>query len=566
MTVAHELALRGECEVTVYELRATAGGKARSIDGVSAAPPGLSHVPGEHGFRFVPGFYRHLPDTMARIPLAGSRDRVVDNLVEATDTLIAQDGDQPPLIAPNQAPGASWLDGIKQARSFARATELTISDQLHFLWVLLRLMSASPRRRFRSYEQQSWWDFSNAERRTRAYREFLADGLTRSLVAAKAREISARTGGYILLQLLAESSRPSAPADRVLNGPTSTVWIDPWLDELRRLGVRFELGHRVEELVSDRSGVTGVAGHQVSWEGGTPTQGAQFEDQADLFVAAVPVEVIRDQLDLGNLPSRSPELRNLGSLTSRWMNGIQFYLREDVPIVRGHAIYIDSPWALTSVSQRQFWPSVDFSHFGEGRIGGVLSVDVSDWDARGAHVAADKPARDCTQQEIAEEVWAQLKQALNHPVPVLEDENLVSWFVDPDIVAPNPGHATRESMNLEPLLINTKGSWDARPNASLSGGLRLYLAADYVRTYTDLATMEAANEAARRAVNAILDATGSAAPRCPVWPLVETGGRLFAVIRAIDALVFRLTPSSSATRSPIRARVARPAGASSSAR
>ena len=34
----------------------------------------------------------------------------------------------------------------------------------------------------------------------------------------------------------------------------------------------------------------------------------------------------------------------------------------------------------------------------------------------------------------------------------------------------------------------------------------LVLAADYVRTHTDLATMEGANEAARRAVNAILDA------------------------------------------------------------
>ena len=37
------------------------------------------------------------------------------------------------------------------------------------------------------------------------------------------------------------------------------------------------------------------------------------------------------------------------------------------------------------------------------------------------------------------------------------------------------------------------------------------LAADYVRTHTDLATMEAANEAARRAVNGILCAAGSSA-------------------------------------------------------
>ena len=44
----------------------------------------------------------------------------------------------------------------------------------------------------------------------------------------------------------------------------------------------------------------------------------------------------------------------------------------------------------------------------------------------------------------------------------------------------------------------------------------LFLASDYIQTYTDLATMEGANEAARRAVNGILDARGlgrAAVPR-----------------------------------------------------
>ena len=37
------------------------------------------------------------------------------------------------------------------------------------------------------------------------------------------------------------------------------------------------------------------------------------------------------------------------------MNGIQFYLETDEPLADGHAIYLDSNWALTSISQRQFW-------------------------------------------------------------------------------------------------------------------------------------------------------------------------------------------------------------------
>jgi hypothetical protein len=39
-----------------------------------------------------------------------------------------------------------------------------------------------------------------------------------------------------------------------------------------------------------------------------------------------------------------------------------------------------------------------------------------------------------------------------------------------------------------------------------------------VRTDVDLATMEGANESARRAVNALLDADHSTAERCHIWP------------------------------------------------
>jgi hypothetical protein len=91
-----------------------------------------------------------------------------------------------------------------------------------------------------------------------------------------------------------------------------------------------------------------------------------------------------------------------------------------------------------------------------------------------------------------------------------------AWFIDPAIEFPNP----TEAANLEPLLINTAGSWDDRPEATTRIP-NLLLAADYVRTNTDLATMEGANEAARRAVNAILDVTGSAAPRCQIFALTE---------------------------------------------
>jgi hypothetical protein len=66
----------------------------------------------------------------------------------------------------------------------------------------------------------------------------------------------------------------------------------------------------------------------------------------------------------------------------------------------------------------------------------------------------------------------------------------------------------------------------------------LFLASDFVRTYTDLATMEGANEAARRAVNGILDAARSSAPRCEVWKLAEPS--IFGLARTLDRVRWKL--------------------------
>jgi uncharacterized protein with NAD-binding domain and iron-sulfur cluster len=232
------------------------------------------------------------------------------------------------------------------------------------------------------------------------------------------------------------------------------------------------------------------------------------------------------------LVASEPRLGRLHLLRTRWMNGIMFYLRQDVPVVAGHTIYVDSDWALTSVSQRQFWPRIDFSRMGNGDVGGILSVDISDWERPSRRTG--KVASMSSAEEIKDEVWAQLKEHLNdNGRAVLDDANLVGWYLDDDISFPNPSAAA----NAEPLLINTAGSWENRP-AAVTAVPNLFLAADFVRTHTDLATMEGANEAARRAVNGILDASRSTAARCPVWRLREPA--LFGPARALDRIRWRL--------------------------
>ena len=178
------------------------------------------------------------------------------------------------------------------------------------------------------------------------------------------------------------------------------------------------------------------------------------------------------------------------------MNGVMLYLREDVPQVRGHSIYIDSPWALSSISQREFWRH-GLAGMGDGQVRGILSVDVSDWKEG---ISAGRAAWRSSRSEIAKEVVDQLRSHLeDDAAQQLHDSNLWGVFIDPAITHPNPS----EAVNAEPLLINTPRSWQFRPEAETQID-NLFLAADYVRTDTDLATMESANEAARKAVNGIL--------------------------------------------------------------
>ena len=531
MSAAHELAERG-FEVVVYEQRTVAGGKARSVDAIPGTG-GRRALPGEHGFRFFPGFYSHLPDTMRRIPYPGRLNGVLDNLVTSTQLEIAREEGQNELIGPAHFPVSvsDWEATLRFALDLATHMGIPVEDQVHFVGLLSDLLSACEARRFAQYENESWWDFADAEHRSVPFQKFLADGLTRSLVAARAREMSARTGGYILLQLLQDLGTPGGQADRVLCGPTNDVWIDPWLEELQRRGVTYRFGCRVDAIQSRGERVTSVSGQRVDAAGAS--LGSAFDDTADYYVVAVPVEVLRERIAMDDLRRACPALARLDALTVRWMNGIMFYLQRDVPVIHGHTIYIDSSWALTSISQRQFWPGFNLHGMGGADVDGILSVDISDWERPARRLG--KVASMCTAEEIKDEVWAQMKDHLNDGDEVLADANRAASFLDPDVVPPNPTDAT----NLEPLLVNTAGSWPNRPPAELPEVANLFLAGDYVQTNTDLATMEGANEAARRAVNAILEASGSDAERCAVHELHEPGGLPFALARELDRVVFK---------------------------
>ncbi|GAA1640859.1 hypothetical protein GCM10009733_042440 [Nonomuraea maheshkhaliensis] len=194
------------------------------------------------------------------------------------------------------------------------------------------------------------------------------------------------------------------------------------------------------------------------------------------------------------------------------MNGVMIYLKEPRPIANGHLIYAATPWALTSISQAQFWSGDFAARYGDGTVTDCLSLDLSDWNTPG--ILFGKTAKQCTRPQIVQEVLAQVRSALPGGAALLPDSIVRFWYVDPAIT----GEATPAVANDEPLLINTPSSWADRPGASTAIP-NLFLAADHVRNSINLATMEGANEAGRMTANAVLDASGSSAARARLFSL-----------------------------------------------
>lgn len=541
MSAAHELIERGFM-VEVFERKAIPGGKARSLQAMGPSwdpspfePNARAHpdapgrpLPGEHGFRFFPGFYKHIVHTMGRIPFQGGS--VAQNLVDARELRIAP-FDRPSFHLPARFPSTPddlKLDVFAILAALSGQLGVGVEDGLFFSTKMWQFLTSCEERRLVEYERTNWWDFIEAEARSEAYRQYFGNGITRSLVAAKARRASAKTIGDVFLQIVFDMLLPGVAADRLLNGPTNDVWINPWLAYLEQQGVIYHRNAYVTEIRCERGRIRSAT---VAMKGGLR------EVTGDYFIGALPVERMAELLQ-PSLLACDPSLANLHALTEyvEWMNGIQFYLTEDVPLAGGHVIYVDSPWALTSVSQAQFWKTFDLTTYGDGNVKGLLSVDISDWDVNGLN---GKQARHCSREEIALETWAQLKRSLNVETEVLRDKHLHSWFLDPDIeeVDSDSDESTpRLITNLEPLLVNYVDTWRMRPEA-VTRIPNFFLASDYVRTFTDLATMEAANEAARRAVNGVLRAARVDVALCEVWNLHEPA--VFLPFRAHDRMRYR---------------------------
>ncbi|MBJ7331050.1 MAG: FAD-dependent oxidoreductase [Solirubrobacteraceae bacterium] len=529
LSAALELIERG-FDVTVYEPREL-GGKARSNVVPGSGTGGRPDLPGEHGYRGFLGYYHNLHELMARIPVPEDDRGTLGRLTASTTAMFSREGRADMTISgfglpvPNRFTpaelGATLTSGLKTL-STLRADEAAV-----FVGKLLTFMTSSEERRYGQWEHMTWNRFLKSDRHSQEYDRLFGHGLTRNLSAMRSDEASANSIGIIgeatVYGVLDRGLDAGAAPVDVLRGATNEMWIHPWVDHLRALGVQFEVGPAVTELRTTGNRISGAVVRDAA--------GISKEVVADWYVLAVPTERAAPLMSPA-LVAIDPRLGQIKNLRTDWMNGLQFYLRSPLPITHGGVSYVDSPWALTSINQAQFWQR-DLREYGDGTVREIVSTAIADWETPG--VVYGKTAKQCTREEIAREVWVQMQRHLNDGFRAeqLRDDQLHSWWLDPAIT--NTG--TSAAANDSPLFIQTPGSWEHRPEAS--GAVEnLFLASDYVRHDIHVTTMEGANIAARKAVNALLDRAGSVEPKTPVRKIYSAPE--FAGFKQLDRARYRL--------------------------
>lgn len=241
-------------------------------------------------------------------------------------------------------------------------------------------------------------------------------------------------------------------------------------------------------------------------------------------------------------PGTPPLKRRYAFGLQKWdrlqiMSGIQYFFRRELKINDGYVYFGQAPWGLTSINSAQFWerrPTLERNGFVS-----LVTVDLAAWDTKAVKGAvAGKSMLECTAEQVAEEAWRQIVDEMQPADGPAFAPPRPDWFhIDECVRWSRPGVSTFIDV---PYLVPIKADfhnrpgpppWDPTPSATSvvvhvpgelgvwqakhggypihwghpTKGGALVFAGVYLKTFTRMSTMEAANESGRHAANAILD-------------------------------------------------------------
>lgn len=423
-------------------------------------------IPGEHGFRFFPSFYRHLFDIMRRTPLLdrhgfATGKSAFQQLVATPGAMLAINDGRPPIQV--------TLRRVHSVRQIQEALDVFMDrlgfqhkDLLGLQYFTARYLTSCSLRRQKEGEPNNFVEYiGGRDKYSDAAMKFV-NNAPRALAAMSATESDARTQLDVYIQLMAMAPDQSEVADMTLNGPTNLAWLDHWKRYLKVQGVRFFKG-KLNALELDDSDA-----FLPKVEGPDKTRVPRSEDpyikyldpehhkrRAHKFVLAVSYQKASDLVADAykkamskRLPFHGPfrqllefdlqsERRNeagdllpiardpntgapLGAYPLRTISGIQYFFSNMYRFGTGNLYLPDSPWGLTSISQFAYWQDRIQP---VGQFLGQISVDIGQWHdfypektqerANGTEL---KPpgsvAWNSSLTEIVHKTWDQMKDSL----------------------------------------------------------------------------------------------------------------------------------------------------------
>jgi 15-cis-phytoene desaturase len=487
LTVAHQLSKFPEYQISIYEAKDVIGGLARS----SREPIGGCAT--EYCWRVFFGFYNSLLGMMREIPT--ERGKAIDELVVYKHINVMK-----PLSFQDQVVGyASILAGL------VSCDERLDQDDRYTWWEALG--AASDSNLFR--EIGGWLGM---DRFKGSYKSVIKIGIEQQIIP------SYLDPGY---------------KDYVTARPTSEALFDPWKRYLESKGVMFHLGTSAIALDIEGDAVKSVLT--------LSSDGKEMVAEADYFVLALPVEVLEIVLKTSNIDPTKFPIENISKLREGCLHvqlSFQLYFDRHVSLGDHNAfLLVESPWDLIVLSYDSIYQTEICRTL--PRVKGAWSVAACTAYVPG--ILFGKTMAECNEEEIKQELWAQLSQSSylqalvsqNNPFE-LTDDIVVGWAEMWPTYDPNGGskyHYLPPLRTSEPKFTNNAGSSFLRP--SFQTYLHnTFISTGYIKETIDIFSMEAAAIAGKRVATSIDH-------RSPE-PVINPRPQIFASLRNVDGVMYSL--------------------------
>lgn len=417
LSAAHRLAQQGH-QVELYESKSTIGGLARTEGGWCDSK--------EVSWRVYFGFYKNLFSIMKEVPSYDGR-AIIDHLVPFTNEFLEDDKFSSSILHPKNA--------------YVALSSLLSSDN--------RLNS----------EDVAWRDKMKGGDKLNIPQWLGMDRYKGSFMS--------------VWKVGIEYQQLSFKQNYVFDGPTNKVWFDPWVEYLKKMGVKIFLNTPLASIETDGRKVYSA----------TLSSGEKI--QCDQYVFSIPAEQL--SLICSEIIPSAPRLAHLGyqiqvAFQFFLKNRLSFGRKSDGKIVDS-CLLSESPWAIIIEAKDISWKN-------RGCPYAQWSVGICQADVVGVKVK--KPFEHCTFEEVVEEIKAQMLS--NESFIKLLKENNEGFdgenFNIENVTTMDTFKFDPTLQVLEPKFTNNVGTKRLRPHARV--GTNAFVATAYTYEALDVFSMEGA--------------------------------------------------------------------------